>query len=384
MASIQFIFISMVILVISSTARPNPSGTRACGQKEWYLKADEEMPDDKEHPFSWMISISETTFDGELPKSNICGASLIDKETVITAASCFDDREINEVMLILGAQHLSNTKEDHRETRKIRDQGLIKHPKYKKGKAYFDIAIIKLDRPVEFNIYLYPVCLPQVPVTDLTKRDGHAGTIMGWGETEDDDSQQNELGWIQLSVYGQRICNREYEDLKNGNVRNAQTIIHKHKIDEVMPEKFQSNIYCANAFLDNNGACKGDFGGPMTFFNTSDYPGYYTQIGVIQPFLSHICGNPKVPDILTRLEDVEVLDFVYENSLNEKLYNSEDYAAAAAATTTTKYKEYDDYNTGNAEVSDKENMNQEVSDQENEVDKEKDALQFDVRKDLAQ
>jgi len=207
---------------------------------------------------------------------------------------------------------------------------------------------------------------------------------MGWGETEDDDSQQNELGWIQLSVYGQRICNREYDDLKSGKVRNVRNIIHVDKIDEVMPEKFQSNIYCANAFLDNNGACKGDFGGPMTFFNTSDYPGYYTQIGVIQPFLSHLCGNPKVPDILTRLEDVEVLDFVYENSLNEKLYNSEDYAAAAAATTTTKYKEYDDYNTGNAEVSDKENMNQEVSDQENEVDKEKDALQFDVRKDLAQ
>ena len=115
-----------------------------------------------------MISISETTFDGELPKSNICGASLIDKETVITAASCFDDREINEVMLILGAQHLSNTKEEHRKTRTIKE--LIIHPKYKKGKAYFDIAIIKLDRPVEFNIYLYPVCLPQVPVTDLKKR----------------------------------------------------------------------------------------------------------------------------------------------------------------------------------------------------------------------
>ena len=28
----------------------------ACGQKEWYLKADEEMPDDKEHPVS-MLSL---------------------------------------------------------------------------------------------------------------------------------------------------------------------------------------------------------------------------------------------------------------------------------------------------------------------------------------
>ena len=72
---------------------------------------------------------------------------------------------------------------------------------------------------------------------------------MGWGETEDDDSQQNELGWIQLSVYGQRICNREYDDLKSGKVRNVRNIIHVDKIDEVMPEKFQSNIYCANAFV---------------------------------------------------------------------------------------------------------------------------------------
>ena len=116
----------------------------------------------------------------------------------------------------------------------------------------------------------------------------------------------------------------------------------------------------------------------MTFFNTSDYPGYYTQIGVIQPFLSHICGNPKVPDILTRLEDVEVLDFVYENSLNEKLYNSQDYTApAATTTTTTKYEEYDDYNTENDRSISK------VSVEENVVDK--DASGFDLRKDgLAQ
>ena len=70
---------------------------------------------------------------------------------------------------------------------------------------------------------------------------------MGWGETEDDDSQQDELGWIQLSVYGKDICNREYQDLKDGKVRNVGTIIHVNKIDEKIPDQFQSNIYCANS-----------------------------------------------------------------------------------------------------------------------------------------
>ena len=86
-------------------------------------------------------------------------------------------------------------------------------------------------------------------IISIFYRDGHAGTIMGWGETEDDDSQQDELGWIQLSVYGKDICNREYQDLKDGKVRNVPAIINVNKIDEKIPEQFQSNIYCANAFV---------------------------------------------------------------------------------------------------------------------------------------
>jgi len=106
----------------------------------------------------------------------------------------------------------------------------------------------------------------------------------------------------------------------------------------------------------------------MTFFNTSDYPGYYTQIGVIQPFLSHICGNPKVPDILTRLEDVEVLDFIYENSLNEKKYNSEDYTTKDEEK-DYEYPEYEeDKNEAPVIVTDKENMKQEEND-ENDIPK---------------
>jgi len=43
----------MFILVVS-TARTRPEPTKACGQKEWYLKDGEEMPD-KEHPVSALI-----------------------------------------------------------------------------------------------------------------------------------------------------------------------------------------------------------------------------------------------------------------------------------------------------------------------------------------
>ena len=113
----------------------------------------------------------------------------------------------------------------------------------------------------------------------------------------------------------------------------------------------------------------------MTFYNTSDYPGFYTQIGVIQPFLSILCGNPKVPDILTRLEDVEVLDFVYENSLNEKHYNSEHY-------TITKHEVFEEYD--DDYDYDNEKVIPEGPVEENEVkngDKDPSDSPFDLRKD---
>ena len=72
---------------------------------------------------------------------------------------------------------------------------------------------------------------------------------MGWGETEDDNSQQDELNWIQLSVFGSQICNKDFMELKEGKVRNVDNFIDVKKIDEVIPGLFQDNIYCANVFV---------------------------------------------------------------------------------------------------------------------------------------
>ena len=49
---------------------------------------------------------------------------------------------------------------------------------------YNDIALFKLDRPVDFNEYTIPVCLPEeYEGTSLDALVGRTSNVIGWGVT---------------------------------------------------------------------------------------------------------------------------------------------------------------------------------------------------------
>lgn len=52
----------------------------------------------------------------------------------------------------------------------IKVQKVIKHPKYNATNYFADIAIIKLESPIEFSIKIQPCCLPDS--TDAAGRSG--------------------------------------------------------------------------------------------------------------------------------------------------------------------------------------------------------------------
>ena len=58
---------------------------------------------------------------------------------------------------------------------------IIHHPKYLSDKAYYDVGIAIADKPVEFNEYVIPVCLPLRPVDDVDYLQGDLVTLAGWG-----------------------------------------------------------------------------------------------------------------------------------------------------------------------------------------------------------
>lgn len=54
----------------------------------------------------------------------------------------------------------------------------IKHPQYSQQQRLNDIALIKLDSPVEFNEFIKPLALPENDVEQ-----GAFCTLTGWGYT---------------------------------------------------------------------------------------------------------------------------------------------------------------------------------------------------------
>lgn len=89
----------------------------------------------------------------------MCGGFLVDPDHVVTAAHCIFDgesklRKIDATEVYLGVHDLGGLGDAH----KVRK---FYYPtNYKQYDLYNDIAVLELQKPVNFSSRLFPVCLP--------------------------------------------------------------------------------------------------------------------------------------------------------------------------------------------------------------------------------
>uniref|UniRef100_A0A6P7GZ37 Trypsin-like n=1 Tax=Diabrotica virgifera virgifera TaxID=50390 RepID=A0A6P7GZ37_DIAVI len=157
MKSLKFTMALLVFLLVFKNDRVGADGhLRIIGGQKAKIE---------DHP--WIVYLYETS------EGYFCGGSLINADTVITAAHCFDSYPPTHI--IAGNIDRNN----------VRDSIEIKNHKlhdYYNNKTYdYDIAILKLAKKVTFSKKIQPI---QLPKQDYEVPAGTKVTTAGWGKTE--------------------------------------------------------------------------------------------------------------------------------------------------------------------------------------------------------
>ncbi len=66
---------------------------------------------------------------------------------------------------------MSSSTDDEDIVQEVKITKITKHPKYVEGLAYFDIAVLIIE-PIEFTVFVRPVCLPSSNNFNVDKYEG--------------------------------------------------------------------------------------------------------------------------------------------------------------------------------------------------------------------
>ena len=142
-----------------------------------------------ERSIPWQVSLRP---DWDISQ-HFCGGTILDSTTILTAAHCA--RHLGPMALaqsnflvLAGSVEGSYPKQYSSVSRTIAhdlfDSGLTEGNFNKVDVSLFpyDIALMKLKEPLEFNENVYPACLPSLDTSDPSL-DGKIGFASGWGQS---------------------------------------------------------------------------------------------------------------------------------------------------------------------------------------------------------
>ncbi|NXT41382.1 OVCH2 protein, partial [Pelecanoides urinatrix] len=219
-------------------------------------------------PYSWPWQVSVQISD-----EHICGGAVLAKEWVVTAAHCFNSKELYRDlwMVVTGLHDL--TEQEYRQKRSVKQY--IIHPSFNKTTMDSDIALLQLAEPLEFNHYVRPVCLP---AKEEVVQPSRVCVVTGWGAHEGDREKGKKLHQLEVPILVLDTCQSYYINL---------------------PSKVTQRMICAGFPLEEGkDSCTGDSGGPLVC-PSEDNSGFYTLQGITSWGLG--CGRKSYPGVYTNV-----------------------------------------------------------------------------------
>ncbi|KAF2024016.1 trypsin [Setomelanomma holmii] len=205
--------------------------------------------------------------------SHFCGGSLLNANTVLTAAHCTVDQTASSLRVRAGSLQRSSG------GTLVSVSSLKVHPSYVSSSQDFDVAIWKLSTAVPTStVSTYA----QIAASGSDPVAGTTNTVAGWGTTTSGGSTlPAALRKVDVPVVSRTSCRSSYGT-------SAVTL----------------NMYCAGLTAGGKDSCQGDSGGPIVDSSK-------TLLGVVS--WGDGCALANAPGVYARVGSASLNSFITSN-----------------------------------------------------------------------